>query len=87
VVLPPRLYTGYTRHAVVYRWITPNYLKEAVESLIFLRDYNKPELSKRRKRAIISMAKDVLVSNSQSLFRVLQQAFWIRPEWVERYSS
>ena len=49
--------------------------------------YNKPELSKHRKRAVDSMARDVLVSHSQCLFRVLQQAFWNRSEWVDFRSS
>ena len=49
--------------------------------------YNKAEVSKHRKRASSSMARDVLVSHSQSLFRVLQQAFWNRPEWVELRSA
>lgn len=49
--------------------------------------YNKPELSKHRKRVINSMARDVLISYSQSMFRVLQQAFWNRPEWVEFKSA
>lgn len=43
--------------------------------------YNKPELSKHRKRPVDSLARDLLVSHSQRLFRILQQAFWNRSEW------
>lgn len=51
---------------------------------IFLKfsGYNRPEMSKHRKRAVDSLARDTLLSHSQSLFGVLHYAFWSRPEWM-----
>lgn len=36
---------------------------------------SKPELLKHQKRAVNSLAKDVIVSHTQCLFRAVQQAF------------
>ena len=45
--------------------------------------YNRPEMSKHRKRSVGSLSRDILLSHSQSLFGVLHYVFWNRPEWAE----
>jgi len=43
--------------------------------------YNKPEISKHRKRQHTNMSSDTLRSLSQLLFSTLQSVFWAKEKW------